>query len=98
MKKTKEEIDLEYFEKMKNFILDDIKIWRDISVIMWSINRYSEWWKSKLQAIYDEYHPKQKKELTEFEILTELKLQNMIKNNVFPFDNLPKELKIKPLW
>jgi len=25
MKKTKEEIDLEYFEKMKVFILDDIK-------------------------------------------------------------------------
>ena len=37
MRKTQEEKDLEYFEKMKGFILDDIKRWRDISSIMWSI-------------------------------------------------------------
>ena len=98
MRKTQEEKDLEYFEKMKKSIIDDIKRWRDICAIMWCICRYSDWRKNKLQLIWDEYHPKQIKELTEFEILTEIRLQNMIKNNIFPFDNLPKELVIKPLW
>lgn len=48
MKKTEEERNLEYFEKMKNSITEDLKRWRHIIAIMGSINRWSEWWKNKL--------------------------------------------------
>ena len=52
-RKTEEEKNLEYFDKMKDSIKEDIKRWRDISAIMWSINRYWEWWKSKLLSTQD---------------------------------------------
>lgn len=85
--KKQEEKDLEYFEKMKDWILKDIKRWRDVFAIMWSINRTNYWWKNKLELLHNKYFPKKEIELTEFEVLTELKLKNMIENKIFPFDN-----------
>lgn len=55
MRKTQEEKDLEYFEKMRDSIIRDIENWRNISAIMWSINRRWDWWKNKLESIIDEY-------------------------------------------
>ena len=86
MRKTQEEKDLEYFEKMKVSIIDDLKRWRHPSAIMWSINRTTDWWKNKLQWLHKEYFPEKQIELTEFEILTEFKLKYMIENKIFPFD------------
>jgi len=56
MKKTQEEKDLEYLEKMKKCIIEDIERWRDISAILWSINRNSDWWKNKLQEMEDWFY------------------------------------------
>lgn len=40
-----------YFEKMKNVIIEDLKIWRHIYAIMGSIGRESYFFETKIKEI-----------------------------------------------
>jgi hypothetical protein len=102
------EKDLAYLNKMYKSIIEDLKRWRDIIAIMWSINRTTEWWKNKLKELEKEFWPKPKEktlEEKEFDLKhkefmnkIDLKLNYMIRNWISPFDNMPKEITINPLW
>lgn len=108
-RKTIEEKDLEYLKKMYRYITEDLKTGRDISSIMWSICRHSDWWRNKLLELQKEFWPKPREKTPEeikadlvhkeFMENVDLKLHYMIKNRISPFDDLPMdELISKPLW
>lgn len=53
-RRTQEEIDLVYLERMRDTITRDLEDGRDIFAIMGSINRYSYWWQQKLNDMKKE--------------------------------------------
>ena len=55
-RKTQEEKDVEYFEKMKKSIYKDLEWGRDPHAICWSIGRTSEWWINKITNLRNEVY------------------------------------------
>ena len=55
-RKTQEEKDDEYFERMKDTIMEDIKRWRSPHALAGSIGRYNQTWIDRLTKLRNEIY------------------------------------------